>query len=77
MATDGELKANKTILGMRCQYFHSMFSDNNFMEIMSGTVNMPCSKAVLLKVIIYLYSGRMDFRDLAPEQLLELMELLG
>ena len=40
ICSDGEIQANKTILGMRSQYFNSMFSsNNNFVESQAGSVN--------------------------------------
>ena len=78
IGTDGEVPANKTILIMRSQYFRSMFSsNNNFVESSTNTVKLPYAKAVLEKVIIYLYSGEMEFDDLDLRPLLDLMELLN
>ena len=78
VGTDGEIGANKTILGMRSLYFRSMFSaNNNFVESQVGSVKLPYTKAVLEKVIIYLYSGEMEFDDLDLRHLLDLMELLN
>merc|ERR1719397_2337307 len=63
---------------MRSQYFCSMFStNNNFVESQAGIVKMPYSKAVLDKVIIYLYSGKMDIEDLALKPLMDLLHLLN
>lgn len=77
VATDGEIPANKTILGMRSQYFRSMFSsNNNFVETQTGIVKLPYAKAVLEKMIIYLYSGELEFHDMDLKPLLDLMELL-
>jgi len=78
IASDGEVvTANKVILSMRSRYFRSMFSaNNNFVESQAGSVKMPYSKAVLDKVIIYLYSGKMDCEDLALRPLMDLLELL-
>ena len=78
VATDGEIPANKTILGMRSQYFRSMFSsNNNFVESSTGSVKLPYAKAVLEKMIIYLYSGEMEFHDMDLRPLMDLMELLN
>ena len=42
ICTDGEIAANKSILGMRSQYFRSMFSaNNNFVERKTVSVKMP------------------------------------
>ena len=78
VATDGEIAANKTILGIRSRYFRSIFSaNNNFVESSTGSVKLPYAKAVLEKVIIYLYSGKMEFDDMDLRPLLDLMELLN
>ena len=77
VASDGEIPASKVILSLRSQYFRSLFSSsNNFLESQAGSVKLPHSKAVLEKVIVYLYSGNMDCQDLALAQLLELLQLL-
>ena len=77
VASDGEIPASKVILSLRSQYFRSLFSSsNNFLESQAGSVKLPHSKAVLDKVIVYLYSGNMDCQDLALAHLLELLQLL-
>ena len=77
VGNDGEIPANKTILGMRSQYFHAMFKpSSNFVESRSGSVKMPYSETVIRKVVIYIYSGKMDCDDLVLGQLLELLDLL-
>ena len=77
VATDGEIAANKTILGMRSPYFRCIFSsNNNFLESQAGSVKLPYAKSVLEKVIIFLYSGELKFDDLDLKPVLDLMELL-
>ena len=78
VCSDGaEILSNKSILGMRSQYFHSMFSNSsNFVESKADTVKLPYTKAVLEKVLLYLYSGKMICHDLSLRSILELMELL-
>ena len=72
----GEILANKSILGMRSEYFRCMFSaNNNFVESQAGTVKLPYSKAVVDKIILYLYSGEMDCEDLALRPMLDLLQL--
>ena len=74
----GEILANKSILGMRSEYFRCMFSaNNNFVESQAGTVKLPYSKAVVDKIILYLYSGEMDCEDLALRPMLDLLEQLN
>ena len=78
VAMDGEISANKTILAIRCPYFRSMFStNNNFIESQSCRAKMPYTMAVLKKVIIYIYSGKMDLDNLVLRQLLDLLDLLN
>ena len=78
VGTDGEIPANRTILIMRSQYFRSMFSsNNNFVERSTNTVKLPYSKAVLDKLVLYLYSGQLDCEEMALRPLLDLMELLN
>ena len=73
VASDGDVPANKTILSIRSQYFRSMFSNhNNF-----GWVEMPYSKVILEKVVIYLYCGKMSCEELTLGSLLDLLDLLN
>ena len=78
ICSDGaEIAANKTILGMRSPYFRSMFSsNNNFVESKAGCVKLPYTKALMEKVVLYLYSGKMDCNDLDLGQMLDLLGLL-
>ena len=76
-ASDGEVAANKTILSMRSQYFRGMLSSNNFVESSTGRVKLPYTKAVIEKVVVYLYNGRMSCDDLALRSMLDLLELLN
>lgn len=77
-ALDGEIGANKTILSITCEYFCRMFSQkNNFRESSTGRVKLPYPKAVVEKMIIYLYSGEMEFGDMGLGQLLDLLEFLN
>ena len=60
-ASDGDIPANRTILSINSQYFRAMFSSSsNFVEKQAGRVKMPYTETVLEKVVIYLYSGKMD-----------------
>ena len=77
ICSDGEIPANKSILGIRSQYFRSMFSNNNnFVESQAGSVKMPHAKAVMEKVVLYICSGKMDCDDLDLGQMLDLLGLL-
>ena len=77
ICSDGEIPANKSILGIRSQYFRSMFSNNNnFVESQAGSVKMPHTKAVMEKVVLYICSGKMDCDDLDLGKMLDLLALL-
>ena len=77
VATDGEIAANRSVLSIKSQYFRSMFSQNStFVESETGAVKMPYSKAVLEKVVLYLYSGVMDCQDMSLKLLMDLIEVL-
>ena len=78
VSSDGEIPASKAILSIRSEYFCRMFSpDNNFVESSTGRCKLPYPRAVVIKVITYLYSGKLDVGDLALAQLLDLLELLN
>ena len=72
---DGEIAASKFILSLRSEYFRVMFS-SNFVESSSGTIKLPYSKVVVNKVIIYLYTGEMVFKDPKLGDLLDVLDLL-
>jgi len=76
---DGEILANKDVLSTRCEYFATMFSNNNeikFLEGETSSVDMShCSKVIMEKIITYLFSGEMKFNDLNLDQLLKLMNM--
>ena len=74
--SDGEIVANKDILMVRSEYFATMFSNNKFIEGETGKVDMShCSKAIMEKIIKFLFSGRVTFWDLTFLQLLELSHM--
>ena len=78
VGTDGETMANMTILSMRSQYFRSMFSENNnFVESKARSVKMPYSKAVLDKIVLYLYSGQLDCDGMSLRALMDLLEIFN
>merc|ERR1740128_1193419 len=70
---DGEIVANKDILMARSEYFATMFSNNKFIEGETGSVDMSqCSKAVMERIIKFLFSGEVTFDQMSLAQLLEL-----
>ena len=72
----GTIPANKAVLSVRSEHFRAVFS-NNFVESRDATVELPFTKAVLEKLVRYLYSGQMDCEDMSLQSLLELMGLLN
>ena len=75
---DGEILANKDVLSTRCEYFATMFSNNEvkFIEGVTNSVDMShCSKVIMEKIINYLFSGKMKLNDFKLEQLLKLMNM--
>ena len=79
---DGEISANKDVLSTRCEYFATMFSNNNnnnevkFIEGETKSVDMRhCTKVIMDKIIDYLFSGEMRINDLNLKQLLKLMNM--
>ena len=70
---DGEIKANKSILVARCEYFAATFrwkSNNNHDE--EEIVVNDCSKKIMARIIEYIFSGFLKAKDL---NLLEFLEL--
>ena len=73
-SSDGlTIPANKTVLASRSQYFRGYFTN---LESHTRRVEMPFTKHVLDKLIVYLHSGEADCESLELGQLLELMDLL-
>ena len=71
--SDGVMNANKDILRARSDYFDTMFSNDNFVEGETNTVDMShCSKAVMESIIRFLFSGIVTFEELSLAQCLEL-----
>ena len=74
---DGDIFANKDILMARSEYFSTMLSNNKFIEGETSTVDMThCSKAVMEKIIQFLFIGAVKtFNGLSLDQLLELSHM--
>ena len=76
--SDGEIFANKDILMARNDFFATMFSNNKFIEGETESVDMDmtdCSKAIMEKIIRFIFSGTIKFRGLSLIQLLELSHM--
>ena len=72
--SDGEIMANKDVLAAQCLYFAANFrfkeqtqNDLDHIEI------TECSKEVMERIIKYLFTGSIKFKDLGLLQLLELL----
>ena len=73
----GEIAASKLLLSLRSSYFHCMFSQRWEVESRDATVELPFTKAILEKLVRYLYSGQLACEDMSLQSLLELMGLLN
>ena len=74
--SDGEIVANKDILMARSDYFATMFNNNSFVEGKNNSVEMShCSKAIMEKIVKYLFGGKVTFEDFPLAQLLELSQV--
>ena len=72
---DGEIRAHWEILALRCEYFAATFrwAEGNNQEGSGDIRIQDCSKEVMERVIEFLFSGVMRFKDLGLLQLLELV----
>ena len=78
--SDGEITANKDVLAAQCEYFAANLrwkektndaSDSDHID------NRDCSKEVMVRIIKYLFTGSIKFKDLDILQLLELLNNTG
>ena len=73
---DGEIVANKDVLSARSDYFETMFSNTKFIEGETKHVFFNhCSKAIMEKIIKYLFSGKMKLHDLSMSDLVTMMNM--
>ena len=70
---DGDIKANKSVLAARCEYFAAAFrwNDNNNQKVEKIVVD-DCSKKIMTRIIEYIFTGILKVKDL---NLLEFLEL--
>ena len=64
---DGELLANKDVLAARCEYFAATFrwNNNNNKESEDEEIRIEdCRKKVMERVIEFLFTGVLKFKDL-------------
>ena len=72
---DGEIKANKSVLAARCEYFAATFrwKINNNQDVEEIVVN-DCSKKIMTRIIEYIFSGVLKFEQLSLLEFLELKD---
>jgi len=72
---DGEIKANRSVLATRCEYFAATFrwKSNNNHDVEDIVVN-DCSKKVMTRIMNYLFSGVLKIDDLSFLELLQLKD---
>lgn len=72
--SDGEIIANKDVLAAQCEYFAANFRwKERTQEGFNHIDNTDCSKEVMERIIKYLFTGFIKFKDLGLLQLLELL----
>ena len=72
---DGEIKANKSVLAARCNYFDATFrwKDNNNHEV-EEIVITDCSKKIMTRIIEYIFTGVLQAKNLNFLEFLELKD---
>ena len=72
--SDGEITANKDVLAAQCKYFAANLRWKEKIKDGSDSIdNTDCSKEVMERIIKYLFTGSIKFKDLDILQLLELL----
>ena len=72
--SDGEITANKDVLAAQCEYFAANFRWKERTKDSSDNIdNTDCSKGVMERIIKYLFTGTIKYKDLELMQLLELL----
>ena len=75
---DGEIFANKDVLSAGSDYFATMFSNKKtkFIEGETNTVTFShCSKAVMEKIIQFLFSGNLELHEVSLRDLVMMMNM--
>jgi len=72
---DGEIKANKSVLAARCDYFAATFrwKENNNHEV-EKIVITDCSKKIMTRIIEYIFTGVLQTKDLKFLDFIELKD---
>ena len=72
--SDGEITANKDVLAARCEYFAANFRWKEGTKDEANIIeSTDCSKEVMERILKYLFTGTIKFKDLGLLQLLELL----
>ena len=72
--SDGEIMANKDVLAAQSEYFAAFFRFKLKAEEGSDHIDITdCSKEVMERIIQYIFTGSIKFKDLGLLQLLELL----
>ena len=73
----GEVKANKVILCARSVYFAGVFNNNIIKsEDATNTIPVPSTKEAVELMVKYLYTGKMEYKELTLKEILDLLKLL-
>ena len=74
---DGMISASKLILSSRSEYFQKMFNKNSqFEEQRSSSVNFPCKRLIMQKILEHLYGGNLSVSGLTCLEMIELLNML-
>ena len=74
---DGVIKASKLILSTRSEYFEKMFNKSSqFSEQKESSVQFPCKKLIMKKILEHLYGGNLAVSGLTCSEKIELLNML-
>ena len=72
--SDGEITANRDVLAARCEYFAAQFRWKEETKDDSDSIEITdCCKEVMERIIKYLFTGSIKFKDLGLLKMLELV----
>ena len=71
---DGQVEANKDLLSVRSDFFKVSFNNPKFIECQSKSITIKgCTKAAMMAIVDYIYTGDMDLRNHSLATLLRIM----
>ena len=74
---DGMISASKLILSTRSEYFQKMFNKSSqFEEQRTSSVNFPCKRLIMQKILEHLYGGNLAVSGLTCLEIIELLNML-